>query len=217
MNRLGALDYIVMGVYLLGTAAIAIRTAWRQTTTREYFTANRQIPGWAVGFAMMATTVSSPTFVAIPGSTFARDWWQMLYMLMALGVLTVLVPFVVPLYRRAVKMSAYEYLEQRFGYGARLYGAAGFILLRIADVGFTLYLTGVAVEVVTGWDIGTVVVGRWPFTLGYPRSAGSKAPSGRPWSRAASSWGVRDHPLRDLLRLRPVPRPSLPTPTRMAS
>jgi SSS family solute:Na+ symporter len=167
MNRLGALDYIVMGGYLLGTAAIAIRTAGRQTTTREYFTANRQIPGWAVGFAMMATTVSSPTFVAIPGSTFARDWWQMLYMLMALGVLTVLVPFVVPLYRRAVKMSAYEYLEERFGYGARLYGAAGFTLLRIADLGFTLYLTGVAVEVVTGWDIGTVVMGVGAFTLVY--------------------------------------------------
>ena len=175
MNALGVLDYAVIGLYLAGTAGIAMRMSRRQTTTREYFTADRKIPGWAVGFAMMATTVSSVTFVGIPGSTFARDWWQMLYMLMALGVLTVLVPFVVPLYRRAVKMSAYEYLEQRFGYGARLYGAAGFILLRIADVGFTLYLTGVAVEVITGWDIRAVVLGVGAFTVAYTLIGGIEA------------------------------------------
>ncbi len=66
----------------------------------------------------MATTISSVTFVAIPGSVFARDWWQMLYMLMAGFSVALVVRLVVPFYRRVVRMSAYEYLEQRFGYGA---------------------------------------------------------------------------------------------------
>ena len=175
MSSLGALDYAVIVVYLLATAAIAARTARRQTSTTEYFIANRRIPGFAVGFAMMATTVSSATFVAIPGSVFARDWWQMLYMLMAVVVLLVLVPFVVPFYRRVVKMSAYEYLEERFGYLARLYGAAGFTILRLADLGFTLFLTAVAVEVVTGWDIRAVVLGVGAFTVAYTLIGGIEA------------------------------------------
>jgi SSS family solute:Na+ symporter len=72
-------------------------------------------------------------------------------------------------------MSAYEYLEHRFGYAARLYGAAGFTLLRIADLGFTLYLTGVAVEVVTGWDIKSVVLGVGAFTVAYTLIGGIEA------------------------------------------
>ena len=175
MSSLSVVDYAVVAVYLAATAAIAMRTARRQTTTSEYFIANRRIPGFAVGFAMMATTVSSATFVAIPGSVFARDWWQMLYMIMAIAVLIVLVPFVVPFYRRVVKMSAYEYLEERFGYGARLYGAAGFTILRLADLGFTLFLTAVAVEVITGWDIRSVVLGVGAFTVAYTLIGGIEA------------------------------------------
>jgi SSS family solute:Na+ symporter len=175
MSGLSVLDYVVIAGYLAATAAIAVRTAGRQTSTSEYFIANRRIPGFAVGFAMMATTVSSATFVAIPGSVFARDWWQMLYMGMAIAVLVFLVPLVVPFYRRVVKMSAYEYLEERFGYGARLYGAAGFTILRLADLGFTLYLTAVAVEVVTGWDIRAVVLAVGVFTVVYTLIGGIEA------------------------------------------
>jgi SSS family solute:Na+ symporter len=166
-SYLGALDYLVIAAYLLVTAGIGGWTARRQKTTAEYFVANRRIPGFAVGFAIMAATISSVTFVAIPGSVFARDWWQMLYMATALAVLFFVVRWVVPFYRRVVGMSAYEYLETRFGYGARLYGSAGFMLVRIADLGFTLYLTAVAVEVMAGWSIGSVVVAVGLFTLVY--------------------------------------------------
>ncbi len=166
-SYLRLLDYVVIAAYLLVTAGIGAWTARRQTTTAEYFVANRRIPAFAVGFAIMATTISSVTFVAIPGSVFARDWWQMLYMATALLVLFFVVKWVVPFYRRVVGMSAYEYLESRFGYGARLYGSAGFVLVRIADLGFTLYLTAVAVEVMAGWSLESVVIGVGVFTLVY--------------------------------------------------
>ncbi len=175
MNSLGFVDYLVVLLYLAGMAAIGAWTSRRQTTTKEYFIADQKIPAFAVGFTLMATTVSSVTFVAIPGSVFARDWWQMLYMLMAALSVAFVVLLVVPFYRRVVRMSAYEYLEQRFGYGARLYGSAGFVILRIADLGFTLYLTAVAVNVIAGWDIGWVVVGVGLFTLIYTLVGGIEA------------------------------------------
>jgi SSS family solute:Na+ symporter len=172
---LSLLDYFVIGAYLVIVAGISWRTSRRQNSTTEYFIANRRIPAFAVGFTIMATTVSSVTFVAIPGSVFARNWWQMLYMLMAVLSLIVVVIWIVPFYRRVVKMSAYEYLERRFGFGARLYGSAGFVVLRLADLGFTLYLTAVAVEVVTGWDIRWVVAAVGLFTLVYTLVGGIEA------------------------------------------
>lgn len=172
---LGPPDYVAILVYLAAMAGIGAWTARRQTSTAEYFVANRRIPGVAVGFALMATTISSVTFVAIPGSVFARNWWQMLYMSTALVVLIFVVRWVVPFYRRVVRLSAYEYLETRFGYLARLYGSAGFILVRVADLGFTLYLTAVAVEVVAGWNLQSTVTGVGTFTLLYTLVGGIEA------------------------------------------
>ena len=112
MTFLNPLDWIAITVFLAVTAGIGAWTARRQTTTSEYFVANRRIPAFAVGFTMMATTISSVTFVAIPGSVFARDCWQMLYMFMAVIVLFFVVRYVVGFYRHVVRMSAYEYLEK---------------------------------------------------------------------------------------------------------
>jgi SSS family solute:Na+ symporter len=72
-------------------------------------------------------------------------------------------------------MSSYEYLERRFGIGARLYGSAGFLLLRTVDLGFTLLLTAIAVEVLTNWDIRYVVAGIGLFTLVYTLIGGIEA------------------------------------------
>lgn len=175
MGHLNLLDYLAIFGYLAVIAWIGLRMSRRQTSTSEYFVAGRRMPAFAVGFTLMTTTISSVTFVAIPGSVFARNWWQMLYMFMAVGVLLFVVRYVVVFYRHAVGLSAYEYLERRFGYGARVYGSIGFIILRLADLGFTLFLTAVAVEVVVGWNVHGVVLGVGFFTLLYTLIGGIEA------------------------------------------
>ena len=175
MTFLNTLDWVAIIAFLAVTAGIGAWTARRQTTTSEYFLANRRIPAFAVGFTVMATTISSVTFVAIPGSVFARNCWQMTYMFTAVIALFFVVGFVVRFYRHAVGMSAYEYLENRFGYGARLYGSAGFIVVRLTDLGFTLYLTAVAVEVIAGWNLQAVAVSVGIFTLVYTLVGGIEA------------------------------------------
>ena len=134
MHSLSFVDYLVISVYLAGVAVIGLRAARRQDSTSEYFVANSSIPGFAVGFTLMTTTISSATFVAIPGSVFARNWWQLFYMSAALLVIPLVTIFAVPFYRRVVRMSVYEYLEHRFGYAARLYGSVGFAINRLTDV-----------------------------------------------------------------------------------
>ena len=169
------LDAIVIIAYLAVVAVIGLRAARKQTSTSEYFVANRSIPGYAVGFTLMTTTISSATFVAIPGSVFARDWWQLFYMSAALLAIPVAANLCVPFYRRVVRMSVYEYLEQRFGYAARLYGSVGFAVQRLIDVGYTLFTTAIAVEVIAGWEIRTIIIGVGLFTLVYTLIGGIEA------------------------------------------
>jgi solute:Na+ symporter, SSS family len=170
------IDYAVIAAYFLSVAAIGVWAARRKKkTTDDYFLANRRIPGWIVGFAIVGTVISSVSFVAHPGAAFARNWWLVVPNMMAPFVLVFVVIFVAPFYRRVVRMSSYEYLEKRFGYLARFYGSSGFLLLRIIDLAFTLLLTAIAVEVMTGWDIRLVIVSVGLFTILYTLIGGIEA------------------------------------------
>jgi SSS family solute:Na+ symporter len=65
---------------------------------------------------------------------------------------------VVVFYRRTVRMSIYDYLERRFNYVARAYGAAAFIVSRVVDMSATLYFLAIPVSFLTGVSVGWVIV-----------------------------------------------------------
>ena len=68
------LDLLVIAVYMAALVLLGLRFARRQTSTERYFTAKRSIPGWAAGMSLLATLISSVTFIAYPGSAYASDW-----------------------------------------------------------------------------------------------------------------------------------------------
>ena len=175
MDTLSVLDYVVILIYLAGIAYVGFRVARGQNTTEAYFLAGRRIPGWAVGFSLIGTIISSVSFVALPGTAFTDGWRLMIPNLMVPFILFFVMAVVVPFYRRVIRMSSYEFLEQRFGLFARLYGAASFMVLRVVDLGFTMLLTAVAVEVMTGWNIYGVLLALGLFTLSYTVIGGVEA------------------------------------------
>ena len=61
----------------------------------------------------MATLISSVTFLAYPGEGFSSNWIRLVQGLMVPLVLVAIIGFVVPLFRRVIKLSTYEYFEKR--------------------------------------------------------------------------------------------------------
>ncbi|MFM8358429.1 MAG: sodium:solute symporter family transporter, partial [Verrucomicrobiota bacterium] len=120
------IDGVVVLLYFLAVAGIGLRFSRRQDSTEAYFAARRSIPPWALGVSMFATLISSITFVAYPGSAYAGTWSELYPMFMVLAVLVLVGAVIVPFYRQAVGLSAYEYFGRRFGYGARAYSALAF-------------------------------------------------------------------------------------------
>lgn len=171
-HQLHWLDYLVIGVYLTGIAAVGLYMARRQKTTADYFIANRRVPAWAVAFTLMATFISSMSFIGHPGAVFKRNFYQEAQAFALPVILIFVVIYIVPFYRRVVGMSAYEYMEKRFGLGARLYTSAAFVVLRILDLGFTIYLTAIAIGVMTDWPLKWVIIGMGVFTLIYTMVGG---------------------------------------------
>lgn len=147
-------DYFIIAVSLVIPIYISIRFARKQTDTDSYFKGRGAIPAWAVGMSILATLISSITFLAYPGSGFSSNWILLVQGLMVPLTLMFFISFVVPLYRKVIRLSAYEYFEQRFGFGARLYASLAFFLAHFSKMGTVFYLIALAFAKMTG--IGTV-------------------------------------------------------------
>jgi SSS family solute:Na+ symporter len=169
------LDYLVLAVYGLLVVGLSLAASRRQKDTTDYFIAGRGLPGWIVAFTLMGTIIGTGTFVGHPGTSFQKGLILVVPHLLLPAVLLFVAKFIVPFYRRVVRMSAYEYIGQRFGLGGRVYTSFGFLADRVFDIGVTLLTTAYAVNVLTGWELRTVIVAVALFTAAYTMLGGMKA------------------------------------------
>src|ERR1700722_665849 len=119
-------DILVIAAYLLTLIAIGLRVSRGQKTTNTYFVADPSVPGWAAGLSLLATIITSVTFIAYPGAAYAGDWSLLVPGIMFVAVLGLVGAVVVPFFRHVVHMSAYEYFGRRFGSGVRIYSSLAF-------------------------------------------------------------------------------------------
>lgn len=175
MTSLRWLDLVVIAIYFAVVAFIGFWFARRQNSTEAYFVARRSVPHWAMGLSVFATIISSITFIAYPGAAFKGNWNLLVPGFMALGVLLVAGTTLVAFFRHAVGMSAYEYFEKRFGYGARAYSALAFSAGHFSKMGFVLFTITAAICGMTGWDKYHVIVGAGFVTILYTLIGGLEA------------------------------------------
>ena len=156
-NSLHIIDYLIVIVTLLLSIGVGVWFSKRQKNTDNYFTAGGTIPSWAIGMSILATLISSITFLAYPGEGYSSNWIRLVQGLMVPIVLVFIVSFIVPLFRHVIKLSAYEYFEQRFGFFARLYSSVSFILTHFSKMGTVFYLISLALGKMIGIDTVTVI------------------------------------------------------------
>jgi SSS family solute:Na+ symporter len=122
-------DYVVILLYLGGVLAVGWYFSRQQDEQEDYFVAGRQMPWLAVGLSIVATMLSTVTYLAAPGEVIQHG------LAMAIGWLAIPIAFVVvntlwiPFFMRLGVTSIYEYLERRFGLVARLTAVAMFVLI----------------------------------------------------------------------------------------
>ncbi len=106
---LAFLDYAILIAYLVAMLWIGFRAARKKSDAKSYFAAGGHIPTWAVGMSILATIISSVTFIGYPGTAYAGNWLLLVQGLMVPVVLLATIWFIVPVYRRSIGISAYEY------------------------------------------------------------------------------------------------------------
>jgi SSS family solute:Na+ symporter len=175
MSNLRWLDAVVIVIYMTAMVLMGRWFGRRQTSTEAYFVARRSIPSWAMGVSIYAALISSITFIAYPGSSYAGNWVELVPGFMVVGVLMLVGLVIIPFFRHAVGMSVYEYFEKRFGYKVRAYSALAFIAGHFSKMGFVFYTLALTVTSMTGWNLYAVMLVTGIVTIYYTVIGGLEA------------------------------------------
>ena len=172
---LTAWDYLVIILYGSMVLGIGWWCARRQTSTEEYFLGGRRMNWLIVGLSIMATLVSTITYLTFPGEIIkngAGVLWGSLSVFLAFLVVGYLI---IPRIMAHNIVSGYQLLELQFGYGIRQAAAVLFVLTRLAWAGLVVYTCSVALAAMTGWPLGYLLVGVGAVTIIYTVMGGIRA------------------------------------------
>lgn len=152
------LDYIIVVLYLIGMAVFGIVSGGKQTSLRDYFLGSKQIPWWAVCFAIVATETSTLTFISIPGLAYATN---LNFLQVTFGYLLgrIVISWVLlPAYARGDLVTAYQLLATRFGPAMRTLTSITFMITRMFADGVRLFATAIPLAILLkGWQSFTDV------------------------------------------------------------
>ena len=163
-------DHVVLIVYLGAMMFLGWRLSKGQTSDEEYFLGGRRLPWFAVGVSIIASLLSSISFLAYPGVIWRFGFGQLVSSFLSfpidlLAILLVTIPF----FAGFRFTTAYEYLEHRFDLSVRLLGASMFLMFVSVLMGVIVLVSSRALAVATGIPliviIGTVGIVATVYTM----------------------------------------------------
>ena len=131
---------------------------FKNKTSDQFTSGGGTLPSWVVGMSIFATFVSSISFLALPGKAYISNWNALVLVLRFLLPSILAVKFFVPLYRGLGSISAYNYLEVRFGPWARIYASICYLLTQLMRTGAILLLLALPLNALFGWNIKTIII-----------------------------------------------------------
>ena len=169
------IDIIVFLLFTGGVVAFGCSFFKKKGTSEEFTSAGRSLPGWVVGMSIFATYVSSISYLGYPGKAFSGDWNAFVFSLSIPIASYFAARYFVPFYLSQDSISAYSFLENRFGPWARIYASSCYLLTQIARTGSILYLLALPMNVLLGWHIQTIIVVTSVAIVLYSMLGGMKA------------------------------------------
>jgi len=156
--KISVIDLIVFFVLTFGNVIFGASFFFRSRTSDHFTAGGGRLPAWVVGMSIFATFVSSISFLALPGKAYMSDWNAFVFSLSIPFASFLAIKFFVPLYRNIGSISAYNYLEIRFGSWARIYASICYILTQLMRTGAILLLLALPLNALFGWSIKSIIV-----------------------------------------------------------
>ncbi|WP_225724738.1 MULTISPECIES: sodium:solute symporter [unclassified Nocardia] len=178
---MNALNLAVIVVYLVTVAWIGLRLSGKQKSSSDYFVGEGRMPWWTVCFSVVATETSVLTVISVPGGAYTDQAFGNVEL--ALGYIigrTIVAIVLIPLYKRGGFVSAYQYLELRFGRYLQGVASVTFVVTRLLAEGVRLFASAIPIKLLlsefgltVGYDV--IIVALTLLTVVYTYLGGIKA------------------------------------------
>ncbi len=175
MAVLTALDWAVLGVYLVAIVGYGIWMGRGNRKIDDFFLAGREMKWWAAGLSVMATQISAITFVGTTGQAYTHG---MSFLVVYFGLPFAMVALcltLVPFFYRSGVYTAYQYLETRFDARTRTLTSLLFLISRGLAMGVTLYAPALVLSVILGWSETATILVMGGTTILYVVYGGNKS------------------------------------------
>ncbi len=181
VRTLNLLDYsILLGYFLLNIAiglwVVRKNKSDKKTTSDQFLRGAAKTAWWAAGISWFATGQSSISVMAIPATTYSKNWLSF-GSTPAQTIGTILIAFIfVSLLRQLNITTLFEYLESRFSRRVRVLGAILTLLLKILGrISVVLLLPSLALSQVTGLNVYGSIILIGGVTIAYAIGGGFEA------------------------------------------
>src|SRR3954452_18518912 len=158
---LSRLDITVFVTYLLAVLVVGMLASRRGSSTKkDYFLSGDKLPWWMIGGSIIASNISSHHLVGVMGTAYYTGFPAMLIVwgTIIVGFNALLWVFL-PYYLRNGFYTMPEFLQRRFGAGARLtYVVLVLITYIFVEVSAVLYLGAISAHALLGVDVMSTVV-----------------------------------------------------------
>jgi SSS family solute:Na+ symporter len=173
--NLSTIDIGILFLYSCVLIGMGVYYARKCRTADQFMVADRSIPAWAAGLAVMSAYTSSISYIATPGKAFDSNWHPFIFSLCILPVAWLVCKYAVPYYRKTQLISVYSFLEERLGSWGRIYAALAFVLYMIGRVAVILYLASLLLSTFVSWNIAVVIIVIGLITIIYTLLGGMEA------------------------------------------
>ncbi len=139
-SRMASLDWAVVGLYASGLIALGLMLSRRRLAPVDYFLASRNSSWPVIGFAMLASNISSTALVGLAGGAYALGISVYDYEWTAILILVFFCLFLLPFVIRSGIYTMPEFLERRYDGRARwLFALLTLFLTIFVDSAAVLY------------------------------------------------------------------------------
>lgn len=170
-----ALDWCVLALFLAFCAALGLWLSRGKKNFADYMFGGGKIPWAAVGISLIATSVSSTTFLGAPADVFGADMTFLMFQFGALISVAIVGAIFIPRFRSSGIQSAYELFERKFSRTTRRLAAAFYCMHLLLRTGILLYAPALVLSQILGIGLGTAILVTAVIAVLYTWLGGIKA------------------------------------------
>lgn len=166
--NLTAIDWVIMGVYLVFVLGIGFWLRRSIRTSTDFFLSGRSIPAWVCGLAFISANLGAQEVIGMGASgakygiaTCHYYWIGAIPAMVFVGI------FMMPFYYGSRARSVPEYLKLRFDEKTRGFNAITFAAMTVLSSGISLYAMGLLLEQLLGWDFDVSILVAAGIVLAY--------------------------------------------------